>query len=126
MTNNHTLLIIAHGSRKASSNDEVIAVVSKVKERLKENYFSVDAVFLELATPSIEDGIKSSVAKGATTIVFLPYFLSVGRHVSSDIPEIIKNQQELYPDITFRVLHHLGSEEGILSLLSDMALEGLE
>ena len=122
----NALLVIAHGSRKASSNDEVIAVVSKVKERLKENYFSVDAVFLELALPSIEDGIKSCVLKGVSTIVLLPYFLAVGRHVSSDIPEIIQSQQKLYPEVTFKLIHHLGSEEGIPTLLSDMALDELE
>jgi len=122
----NALLIIAHGSRKASSNDEVVTVVSKLKEHLGDSFDRICVAFLELATPSIEDGIRECLLGGATHIVIVPYFLALGKHVSIDIPEVIKQQQLLYPNVTFKFTAHLGSQEGIVTLLSDMAVEGLE
>ena len=123
--NRNALLIVAHGSRKASSNDEVIAVVAQVKETLGDRYSSIHAAFLELADPSIEDGIKTCLLEGAKSIVILPYFLALGKHVSSDIPEIIRKQQQLYPDVDIVLTEHLGSQVGITKLLADVALENL-
>lgn len=122
---NKALLIIAHGSRKTSSNDEIIAVVAKVKQRVEANYSSVHVAFLELAEPSIEDSIKTCVLEGAKSIIILPYFLALGKHVSRDIPEIIKKQQQIYPDIEMVLTDHLGSQIGIIGLLSDVALVNL-
>jgi len=121
----NALLIIAHGSRKTSSNDEVVTVVSKVKEELGDSFDSVSVAFLELATPSIEDGVRESITEGATHITLVPYFLALGKHVSMDIPDIIQKQQLMYPNVTFKFTSHLGSQEGIITLLSDMALESL-
>ena len=46
----------------------------------------MDCGFLELAEPSIPDGIQRCIDAGATEVVVVPYFLSAGRHVSEDIP----------------------------------------
>jgi sirohydrochlorin ferrochelatase len=46
---------------------------------------------MELAKPSIDDGIKSLIRSNVDEIICHPYFLSPsGRHVSTDIPNIIQ------------------------------------
>ena len=44
---------------------------------------------MEIATPSIPDGIKALLDQGVDEIVCHPYFLSPGRHVTEDIPKIV-------------------------------------
>ena len=49
----------------------------------------VEPAHMELAEPSIRTAFMKCVEKGATTIICHPYFLSKGRHVSEDIPELV-------------------------------------
>ena len=50
---------------------------------------------MEIATPSIPDGLQSLVDAGVDEIVCHPFFLSPdGRHVQEDIPEIIESAVE--------------------------------
>ena len=46
---------------------------------------------MEIAPPSIKDGIQTFVEEeGVEKIVCHPYFLSPGRHVVEDIPQVIE------------------------------------
>ena len=102
------LLLIAHGSRRAESNDEVRALAAKLSA-LTQNFDSVSCAFLELAEPSIPDGIEACVQQGATEIVVLPYFLSAGRHVAEDIPALVQPKQAQYPEIKIELQAYLGA-----------------
>ena len=81
-----SLLIVAHGSRRAASNDEVRALSERVARQAGDAYRRVECAFLELAEPSIPDGIQAEIDAGAVDITVVPYFLSAGRHVAEDIP----------------------------------------
>jgi len=75
------LLLVAHGSRRKESNDEVILLAKRLKNECSQQYSIVNAAFLELSEALIPDGIKQCVTDGASSIVVLPYFLNSGRHV---------------------------------------------
>ena len=83
------LLLVAHGSRRKQSNDEVVALAEKLKNSCGEQYDIVKSAFLELADVLIPEGIEQCISDGATSIIVLPYFLNSGRHVFEDIPNII-------------------------------------
>jgi len=118
---NNALIIVAHGSRKASSNEEVKALGEKVKALKEKGFAFVVTSFLEFASPSLEESILKSIDKGVDEIVILPYFLASGNHVTRDIPEIINKIQSSHPDVTLTLKEHLGSAAGMVTLLSDMA-----
>ena len=80
------LLIVAHGSRRAASNDEVRALCNAVAARDDGLYDNVTCAFLELAEPSIPEGLEALIGIGMRDITVVPYFLSAGRHVAEDIP----------------------------------------
>ena len=73
------LLLVAHGSRNAEANDDLVALV----EELRKNgpYAIVEAAFLELATPTIDAAAETCVSAGAARVILVPYFLSAGVHV---------------------------------------------
>ena len=118
---NNALIIVSHGSRKASSNEEVKALGEKVKSLQDKRYAIVMTAFLEFATPSLEESILSCVDKGSSEIVILPYFLASGNHVTRDIPEVVQKIQALHPEVKITLKEHLGSSSGMVMLLSDMA-----
>ena len=115
------LLLVAHGSRRKQSNDEVVLLAGKLRNNCSQNYSIVNAAFLELAEVLIPDGIKQCVNEGASSIVILPYFLNSGRHVVEDIPNIVNNSKGKYPDIRISIAPHLGASSLMMDLLIDTA-----
>ncbi len=107
------LLIIAHGSRRASSNDEVRALAAQVAASAASEFDIVEPAFLELADPDIVQGFEACVAQGAEDIVALPYFLSAGRHVVEDIPQDLEKAHQRHPQIRLTVQAHLGQSESM-------------
>lgn len=114
------LLLVAHGSRRQASNDEV----RELGQRLAANangFERVDCAFLELAEPSIPDGLRRAVRGGAEEIVVVPYFLSAGRHVAEDIPAEVDVVRKEYPHANIRIAPYLGAADGISGLLLQQA-----
>ena len=114
-----SLLLIAHGSRRAESNDEVRALAVKLSG-LTKDFDAVSCAFLELAEPSIPDGIEACVQQGATEIVILPYFLSAGRHVAEDIPALVQPKQVQYPEIKIELQAYLGAAMALPDLILNL------
>ncbi len=111
------LLVVAHGSRRVSSNDEVRDLAARVGELAGGRFDRVQAAFLELAEPSIPDGIQACIEAGADEVVVMPYFLSAGRHVSEDIPAEVARKQREHPQVVIRLADHLGAQPGIVELV---------
>jgi len=122
MTGRH-LLIVAHGSRRQASNDEVRALGERVRELRDPGIDRVEVAFLELAEPSIPDGLARCAAEGAREIIVFPYFLAAGTHVASDIPEALAAFSEAYPDIRVRLSSHLGASPSLARTILDVADE---
>lgn len=116
-----SLLIIAHGSRRAASNDEVRQLADQVRAQPGQAWDHVDAAFLELAEPSIQDGLAALVAKGATDIVAFPYFLAAGTHVAQDIPDAIAGFAARHPAVTVQLTAHLGASAALPTAILGMA-----
>lgn len=112
------LIIAAHGSRLAASNDEIRQLAAALEPVVAGRYQRVDAAFLELADPSIAAAIDAAVAAGARDIAVLPYFLAAGRHVSRDLPRLVKDRQQAHPAISIRLLDYLGRRPELLQLLA--------
>jgi len=115
------LIIVAHGSRRDASNAEVMQLGEKVKPLVHAKYAVVKTAFLEFATPSLEKSITECVKEDVTDIVILPYFLAAGNHVTLDIPRAIAQMSMIYPDVKIELKEHLGSAEGMATLLSSVA-----
>ena len=111
------LLLVAHGSRRKQSNDEVVILADKLKNNCSEYYGIIHAGFLELAEPLIPEGIQKCVDDGAKSIIVLPYFLNSGRHVTEDIPNIVNDTKSHYPNIEIKIAPHLGASPLMMDLL---------
>ena len=114
------LVLVAHGSRREASNDEVRNLARNLRA-VDDSFRHVACAFLELAEPSIPNGLRDAIAAGAGEVVVLPYFLSAGRHVVADIPAEVAVVQAEHPDIPIRVAPYLGAADGIVQILLQQA-----
>ncbi len=117
-----TLILIAHGSRRKASNDEVRKLAATMNQ-MEHGFDRVSCAFLELAEPLIPDGIRQSIAGGAKEIIVLPYFLSAGRHVVEDVPADVEKVQKEFPEVTISLTPYLGSAPSIADAVLQLALD---
>lgn len=115
-----SIVLIAHGSRLHSSNDEAKQLADKLAKALGTKYPIVEIAFLELTRPSIAEAIESCIQQGASEVCLMPYFLCAGHPVMRDIPNEIKPLQEKYSHIPFHATAHVGSSKIIADLICDL------
>lgn len=111
------LLLVAHGSRRTASNLEVARLAEQLQVDLKTDFAMVKAAFLELAEPSIPEGIQVCAEAGADDVLVLPYFLNTGRHVAEDIPAEIDIARQRLPELTINLQSHIGALPDMHNLL---------
>jgi sirohydrochlorin cobaltochelatase len=105
---NKALLLIAHGSKRKESNQEILELVEKLQDK-SDQFEVVRGCFLEMAQPDIMSAISSLVEQGAKEISILPYFLAAGNHITNDIPRNVEKYKQQYSDVKFNILKHFGS-----------------
>jgi sirohydrochlorin ferrochelatase len=117
------LILIAHGSRREQSNQEVFTLIKQLKSVGLKGYDIYHASFLEIAKPSLLDSIENCINEGASSIVLLPYFLNSGNHVVQDVPHIVTQAKLKYPSLDIRVTTHIGVSSLMIDLIVSLAEE---
>lgn len=102
------VLLIAHGSRNPAANRDLEGLAARLTA--EGAYPIVEACFLELAEPDITTGVSRCVARGATRILMIPYFLSLGIHLIRDLTMARSEAAELHRGIEVRLAAPLGPD----------------
>jgi sirohydrochlorin ferrochelatase len=108
------ILLIAHGSRQQSANDDLHELAARLSAQ--RTYPIVEPCFLELAEPDLKAGGQRCVELGATRVLMIPYFLSDGVHLRRDLTSARDELNRRHPDVEFI----LGSPLGPHPLLDDL------
>ena len=116
------LLLIAHGSRQEEANADLFHLADGLRAR---DHAIVEASFLELAEPSIEDAGIRCVEQGAQCVILVPYFLSAGVHVRRDLTEARRKLGERFPDVEFRLAEPLGRHPLLMDVVAERVRESL-
>jgi len=108
------VLVISHGSREASANQDFKKLVQKYRN--KHPKWVIAHAFLELAKPSISEALEN-LAKKSDEIFVLPLFLFAAKHVKKHIPEILKTFRKNHTQVKVLLGKPLGSDEKLLAIL---------
>ena len=81
------VLVVGHGTRKPSGQQQLKELVEQM--RRIEPSWRMEASFLELAEPTIEQAIEGLAAQGFRRIVVVPILLFTAAHAKSDIPDAV-------------------------------------
>ncbi|MEK6262509.1 MAG: CbiX/SirB N-terminal domain-containing protein [Planctomycetota bacterium] len=118
------VLLIAHGSRRASANADLVQLAGLVAERGR--FEIVEVSYLELLEPTISTGGRTCVERGARRVLMLPYFLSAGVHVVTDLEEQRHQLATQFPDVEFVLCPHLGLHPLMAEIVLARLREGEE
>ena len=113
----NALLIVAHGSRKQPSNEEVMTLTEQIRSLAAGVFDRVECGFVQFAEPTVETQVEKLIKQGVDAILLFPYFLGSGSHVTSDIPRLVRDTESRHPGIRVRATPHLGSLDGLQSLI---------
>jgi len=112
------VLLISHGSHSSKTEEEVSHFVEVLRQQ--SDISIIEYAFLEIARPSIPEGIESCVQKGATKVIILLNFLNAGKHVDEDIPLLIEEARSKHSNVTFHITKPLGQHDQIINLFLDV------
>lgn len=116
------VLLVDHGSRRDEANLQLEALAEKVRARLPD--FDVATAHLEIAPPSVAEGIDGCVARGASEIVIHPFFLAPGRHSAEDLPRLAREGAARHPSVSIRVGPELGLHPALVEAVLARIAEG--
>jgi sirohydrochlorin ferrochelatase len=108
------ILLVDHGSRSAAANRVVDSVARRLRRRLPDTIVAV--AHLDLAAPTIADGVAACAAAGATEIVVHPFFLAPGMHVRRDVPRQARDAARRH-GVRVRVTAPLGADDALVDVI---------
>jgi len=109
------VLIIGHGSRYPEEKNDLRQIARSVKER--SNYREVDFCFLELADPTISEGIERCLERSPKLLLIVPYFLHFGSHMQRDLPQELQRVSQRNPQSKVLLGKHLGTDIRLAELV---------
>jgi len=116
------VLLLAHGSRRAAANQEIIDIGELVKARDPQGLYQV--AFMQFGNPDIGHGLDELVKAGSRRIIVMPVFLVTGNHITQDIPEEFQRLQERYHGVEFVMAQHLAGHPGLVDIILDRVQAG--
>ncbi len=111
------VILLAHGSRLQQANDEVLQLAEQLQQSRPKGDITTRSAFLQFGKPSLQDSIEAAARNGCQEVLIAPLFLTPGVHINEDIPEILREAQEKYPEIRFTQCQLLGCDSRLVPIL---------
>ena len=111
------LILIDHGSKVPEANEMLKLISERIIQRQDSCFDIIKYCHMELASPTLEDAFSECVENGASNITVHPYFLVPGRHSKTDIPNMVKEILNHYPNIKCKITEPLGFHDKIIDII---------
>lgn len=115
------VIVFAHGSRDPLWHLPVEAVATAIRQRNAD--VPVTCAYLELSTPDLPTAAVHLMAQGCTHVRVLPLFFGMGKHAREDLPQLMQELQNSYPNIRFERLPAAGEDPRLAALLAHIVLD---
>ncbi len=117
------VVVFAHGSSVEAANEGVRAMTAELARRGA--YELVETAFLELAQPDLPAAVACLCARGATRIVVVPFFLTLGIHLRRDLPGIVDALRGIHPSVEFEIAPPLEGHPALVDAMLGRAEDAL-
>jgi sirohydrochlorin ferrochelatase len=118
------IVIFAHGSSVASANEAVRGVAELFARQ--GGFELVEPAFLEQGQPDLAGAVARVAARGATRVLVVPYFLTLGLHLQRDLPRIVADISRIQPGVEIRITPPLDGHPAMAEALIDRARDGVK
>lgn len=109
-----TILLVGHGSREKSGNDEIEAFAQQW--RVRQPAWRIEICFIEFSEITMSEGLRRA-ANGSQRVLVVPLILNAAGHVKMDIPQAIDGARLKFPQVQFLYAPHLSACDHILSIV---------
>lgn len=109
------LVIIDHGSARPEAHRHLEWIADQVRRCAPD--LDVHIAHMDLANPSLEAAIEACARAGVRDVLIHPLFLLPGRHLSRDLPTLVKEAVERHPGLRIRLTEPLGQQPGLAQLI---------
>lgn len=109
-----TILIIGHGSREDSGNQEIRDFTAQW--RLRRPHWRIELCFIEFADPELNAALRDA-ARTSRRVLVVPLILNAAGHVKMEIPEAIEQARAACPQTEILLAPHLTACDPILAIL---------
>jgi len=109
-----TILLVGHGSREKSGNDEILLFAEQWRQR--QPGWTIEVCFIEFSEITMSEGLRRAATRSQRVIV-LPLILNAAGHVKMDIPQAIDAARQKFPQVQFLYAPHLSACDHLLSIV---------
>jgi len=113
--NNEAIILLGHGSRIPGAGEGMEQVARRMREKLGRDF--IDTCYMSKLGPHFPEVFEQCVARGATKVIVIPYFLHAGLHFVEDIPELLREKTRKYPHVQLILGKNLGFDECLVDLV---------
>lgn len=115
------LLAIGHGTRNDRGRQTFLDFVAAYQQL--DTSRPVIPCFLELTTPTIQEGVEACIQQGFSEITALPILLFAARHNKFDVTNELDRASLPYPQLNISYGRHFGITPNIIQLWRDRLLD---
>lgn len=113
------VILFAHGSRDPLWRLPIDAVAVEMGKQWPG--LSVACAFLELTAPDLPTTVEHLMMQGKTHLRIVPMFLGVGRHAREDLPKLVADLAQAYPQVHFELQPSIGEHPAMTQLMAKIA-----
>jgi sirohydrochlorin cobaltochelatase len=110
------IILFAHGARDTQWALPFQRIQALVAQSLPD--VAVQLAFLERMTPDLPAAVAHVAQTGATHVTVVPLFLGAGGHVKEDVTALVRDLEQKYRGLQFRVTSPIGEDEELVAAIA--------
>ncbi|MDT3699430.1 MAG: CbiX/SirB N-terminal domain-containing protein [Thermincola sp.] len=115
------VIVLGHGSKAPQALETLNKYGEMVKA--KSRCEIVEVASLQFNKPDLPEALDRVIEHGAKKIVIVPFFLYNGVHMQEDIPAVIRQEKDKFPDVDIVLANHLGADQRLVDIVLDRIKE---
>lgn len=119
----HALVLFAHGARDPRWAEPFQRLQALIQRQSSD--VTVVLGFLELMSPRLPELAAQLALEGVNDVTVVPVFLGQGGHVMRDLPGIVEELRQAYPQMGFRIAGAVGEDASVLDAMAAYCLRTL-
>ncbi len=100
------LLLVGHGTREAEGLHQFHQLAQRISAESSD--WDVATAFLELAQPTVLEGLEGLLRRGHRQVVVAPLLLFAAGHAKRDLPALLETARQKWPGVEICQAGHLG------------------
>lgn len=109
------VILMGHGSRVPDASKGMEEVATRLRQ--SGEFDIIETCYMSRLGVRFPEVFAKCVQQGAKKVILIPYFLHLGLHMRLDIPTMMKEEADKYPDVELVFGKNLGFDELLVKLV---------